>query len=409
MGIRVGWNTAVLAAVCCWAAVAQAQFAPPPSGYPAMPGMMPSGMMPSGMMLPGALPPGAAPYMMAAPMFADPASFPVQQAAAMNMGAACSECGNNGHCATCDECCPGGSWCYDFAVFADFLYLRSRDSEIAYAVEVNSATAPPTVPVQVGRVGVADMDYQPAWRAGFTYVLDDCSTLTAQYTMFEGNTNSRTDLTSGILGAEVQSMLFHPNTVAASTGGLYADAAYNMSFDLIDLDYRELIWYDCFQQTNFLVGLRYANLEQQLLHQLPVNGTHSVATDIDIDAIGGRCGLETVRYSPRGLLAYARGYGSLLVGDFSATYDQTDTFDTSVVSTAWKAGRTVPILDLEAGIGWTSANGYWRLTAGYLHSVWFNTVTTDEFIKAVQSNNFAGLGGDGITFDGLVGRIEARF
>jgi len=35
-------------------------------------------------------------------------------------------------------------------------------------------------------------------------------------------------------------------------------------------------------------------------------------------------------------------------------------------------------------------------------------VKTDEWIKAVQSNNFTGLS-DGMTFDGFVGRVEARF
>ncbi len=394
MKIRFGWKAAVFAAVCCVSSSVFAQFGGP-AGYGPGPGMMP----PPGMMGPG---------MMAAPMYIDPAAFPVQQASAY-LGD-CAECGKqDGHCHACNsDCCPGGGWCYDFAIFADFLFLRARDSEVAYAVEVNSATAPPTVPVQVGRVGVADMDYQPAWRGGITSVLDEYSSMTLQYTMFEANTNSRTDLASGVIGAEMQGLLFHPNTVAASTGGTYADAAYNMSYDLIDLDYRELVSYGCFHETNFLVGARYANLEQQFLTNLVTSGAHSVSTDIDFDGVGARLGLETLRYSRRGLNAYCRGYGSLLVGDFSATYDQRNTFDQSVVATAWKAGRMVPILDLEMGLGWTSASGYWRFSAGYLYSAWFNTVTTDEFIKSVQSNNFVGLD-DGITFDGLVARIESRF
>jgi hypothetical protein len=41
-------------------------------------------------------------------------------------------------------------------------------------------------------------------------------------------------------------------------------------------------------------------------------------------------------------------------------------------------------------------------------SGWFNVVRTDQFISAVQQNNFVGLG-DTLTFDGFTGRIELRF
>ena len=55
-----------------------------------------------------------------------------------------------------------------------------------------------------------------------------------------------------------------------------------------------------------------------------------------------------------------------------------------------------------------SCNGLVRLTAGYTFSKWFNTVMVDEYISAVQNNDYVGLG-DNMTFDGLVTRAEIRF
>lgn len=410
-------RTAIVLATSCLVAaysgalgprsIAHGQMVPPapgslPQGAPIAPVTMgPAGVVP---MAPYGFP--AVP--MGNPMWVTPGSFPVQPATALgtDAGTACTEAAKGCDCGK--PCCPGGGWCYRFSVFADFLYLRARDSEIAYAVEVNTAVPPPGVPVQVGRVGVADMDYEPNWRAGFNWVLDEASLVSVTYTMFEADTHSRTDLTSGLLGTEIQGLLFHPGTASAASGGISADANYFMSFDLIDADYKELIAYDCYYETNFLIGARYANLEQQLNSSVDINGSQSVQTDIDFDGVGARLGLESVRYSRRGFLAYGKVIGSLLVGNFSAKYDQRDQFDASVVDTAWKAGRMVPILDLELGVGWTSHNGYWRFSAGYLYSAWFNVVKTDEFIDAVQANNFVGLS-DTITFDGLVARIESRF
>ena len=68
--------------------------------------------------------------------------------------------------------------------------------------------------------------------------------------------------------------------------------------------------------------------------------------------------------------------------------------------------RTVPILEYEVGSGWQSANGRVRLTAGYYFGVWFNTVSTGNFIQSVQANNYNSQinNSSAITFDGLTTR-----
>ena len=58
-----------------------------------------------------------------------------------------------------------------------------------------------------------------------------------------------------------------------------------------------------------------------------------------------------------GFSVYANGYASFLAGQFRARYFQGQAFDPSVVDAEWEAGRLVPILDFEAGVGWTGMNG----------------------------------------------------
>jgi hypothetical protein len=73
----------------------------------------------------------------------------------------------------------------------------------------------------------------------------------------------------------------------------------------------------------------------------------------------------------------------------------------------------LPIVDMELGLGWRSRCGRFRLTGGYNLSRWINTVTTDQWIKSVQENDFVSqpdaLNYDTLSFDGMTFRAEWRF
>jgi hypothetical protein len=201
----------------------------------------------------------------------------------------------------------------------------------------------------------------------------------------------------------------HPSTASAAQDGLSARANLEVDFDLIDVSYRHLLKCSELYSANYVVGARYAKLEQQFDSQFVKQGLETVTTDIDFDGAGLRLGLETQRYSCRNRLhVYANGYASFMAGRFRAHYFQGQAFDPTVVNTEWEAGRIVPILDLEAGVGWTSDNGKLSLSAGYLVNAWFNTVKTQDFIHAIQSNNYLGLS-DTMTFDGLQARLAYQF
>ncbi|OHB70167.1 MAG: hypothetical protein A2V70_12940 [Planctomycetes bacterium RBG_13_63_9] len=319
-------------------------------------------------------------------------------------------CGDS--CGGCGDCCePCGCGCScplpGWQIFGDYLFLRPRNAEVVYAVPFNGPIdSPPAVPIQVGRTAVADYGYESGFRAGFTRAFDDCASLGVTYTYFESNT---TDDISIDVPYVIRSMVSHPSTWTATSDGLDANAEAGIDFDLIDLDYRSVFLCGPHYSMNYLVGLRYGYLSQDFRSQFAINGRESVSTDIRFDGGGIRLGLEGERYfCCSRLMVYGRGTASFVVGEFNASYPQGQAFDASVVDTGWSAGRVVPIMDLEVGVGWTSRSGRLRLTTGYMISAWYNTVKTDDFIEGVRTNDFVGLG-DKLTFDGLTSRIELRY
>lgn len=298
-------------------------------------------------------------------------------------------------------------WCRSWNIWGEFLYLRSRDSEVTYGVETNTSVAPPTPPVQVGRVGMIDQTHDPGFRFGVTYMLDETSSLTASWAMVESHRTDRIDRTS--LSNVIESMVLHPTTVAASSSGTFATGIHDIDFDLVDLEYRGQLSSSEVTDTNFVIGLRYVNLQQQFMHNTDIIGSQSVATDIDFNGLGVRLGLEGERFRHKSrCFFYGKTYVNFIPGEFNAKFDQGQAFDASVVDTLWEAGRLVSIWDLELGLGHICKSERWSMSVGYSFSAWTNVVKTDEFINAVQTNNFLDLG-ETMTYDGLVGRVEGRF
>jgi len=298
-------------------------------------------------------------------------------------------------------------WCRTVNLWGEFLYLRSRDSEVTYGVESNTSLAPPAPPVQVGRVGMVDQTADPGFRFGITYMLDESSSLTASWAMLESHRSDRIDRTS--LSNVIQSSVLHPSTAAASSSGTFATGIHNIDFDLVDLEYRGKLSSSETTETNYVVGLRYVYLQQEFLHDNNILGNQTVATDIDFNGLGVRLGLEGERFRHKSRwFVYGKSYVNFVAGEFNAKFDQGQAFDASVVDTLWEAGRIVSIWDLELGLGHVCKSERLSISAGYSFSAWTNVVKTDEFINAVQTNNFLDLG-ETMTYDGLVARVEGRF
>lgn len=372
----------------------QGGYAQPPTGYAPQTGMM----MPPGYMAASQGVVGQEGVNLAALQPADPA----------NLTGACQIGCAEGCIPGCDTCYSDPCTCIKNELYADFLYLRPRSAEVAFAVDTNAVVNPLLgPPIQVGPVTMVDPDFEPGFRLGFRRFIDPCASIGAEYWHYESSTAA---FASSNAPTVLQGLLLHPlSTISANTGWGQTAAVWDIDFDRVNADYR-YIWSSSERHELALVGgAAYANLDQHLVAAYAQLGQTRVTSDVDFDGGGIRLGLEGERHSAcTGFFVYGKGYASFLAGDFQARYLQTSSFDPVVVNTGWEAGRLVPILDLELGIGWQSYNGGLRLSAGYMVSGWYNVVTTDEWIKAVQSNNFVGLS-DEMTFDGLAVRGEFRF
>jgi hypothetical protein len=321
------------------------------------------------------------------------------------------DCGGKG-CGSCCACNP-----YAVRVYAELLYLRARDSEVCYAVETNSnlpTTGAPSasIPIQTAPIGVLDQDYSAGFRAGFGVCLDACSEIGASYTWFDTSTE---DSISTDVPYKITALPLHPATEYAARDSLQAAGRHDLQFDLIDIDYRSYLVQTCTSSLDYVIGVRYGNLEQAFAARYTddlsqASNRSEVATDIDFDGAGLRLGLEAERfYCAVPVKLYMKGFTSLMAGEFDATYQQTVQNNSGYgVDTGWKAGRIVPTFDFELGGGIYLPGGRLQATVGYVFSAWTNVVKTEDWIHAVQANDFRDLG-DTITFDGLVARVEGRF
>jgi len=301
-----------------------------------------------------------------------------------------------------DPCCPP-----DWVVFGELMYLRPRKAGVAYAVPVNGAIVPPpTPPIQVGPTALVDPTYEPGFRLGFGRALNDCSTLMATWSHYESHTTDAITATAPIV---LRSLVSHPSTLAAASDYLDANAAYDLDFDLVDLDLRRIFSAGPQHTLTWLMGVRYAGLRQEFDSTFSSLGTQTVATEMNFDGGGIRLGLEgECRDCDTGFLLYGRASASFVAGKFRGHYFQGQTFDPLVVDTTWDAAWAVSMLDLELGFGWTSPGETVRCTIGYMFSGWYDVVQPGDYIESVRANGYRGLG-DSLVFDGLTTRVEVRF
>ncbi len=288
---------------------------------------------------------------------------------------------------------------------------------MAYAVQQNNVFVPGLLNTGVvpnGAVGVLHPDYTPAFRVGGNYALDCYSSIAVSYAQFDSNSASTLSAVPGGVSNIAQSLVLQPTTVNAGNAAAGAQAAtYNISFKTANIDYRRLLMgSDCFA-VNYTVGVAYGHLQQGFQETssfAPPAGVIQNTTSIHYDGGGLRYGLDFQRkIGDRGFSLYGKTFVDVLFGQFTANYLQANTTTTAVQAlSTWRDDRVLPMLELELGGAWTSCNGRFKVSAGYYNSFWFNAITTSQYVQAVQSSNYTGLG-QTIAFDGLVTRAELRF
>ena len=302
------------------------------------------------------------------------------------------------------------SFIHRTSIFGEFLYVRPRDADVAYALPIDGPVAPVLVnEVPIGPTAVVDPGYDIAFRAGFNLAVDQGSSIAAQYTQISSNTEDSASVTAPTV---LRSLVSHPLGFNAASDTLDAGASLDIQLDQIDIDFRSL-WFGCecnyAYAVNYLVGATGATLDQDFDSSFVTIGTTNVNTSIDFEGVGMRFGLQGKRLWPAlGAFVYGSGIGSALFGEFDATYSQVNSFNGTEAFTSYNNGRIVPVMEFEAGAGWYALNRHLRLSAGYRLTTWLNVVKTEDWIWAAQSHDYRNLDGS-LTFDGLVGRAEWLF
>jgi hypothetical protein len=293
-------------------------------------------------------------------------------------------------------------------VFADVLFLRPGNVDVVYAQEQTSFD--PTLASPTGPVGRTNIDNGTGFRIGANWAFDDCTSIVATYTWFESDTENEIFATPGtVLDLNVG----HPSVATSGTTSLSATASYDLDFQLLDVDYRSLLWGCCDAGIDYTAGLRYAHLSQDFLASQEVfsgAGLTTVASQIDFDGVGIHFGLDGIkRRAGTGLLLYAKGDVSFVGGEFKADYRQTNQFGAAaVIGNSLADYRVVTILESELGLGWESRCGRLRVLGGYAFSGWLNTMTTGTYIDGVRAGSYTDLS-ETLTFDGLVAHFELRY
>jgi hypothetical protein len=275
-------------------------------------------------------------------------------------------------------------------------------------VPQNGILIPGSAPV--GPVGMIEPGYKPGFKAGAFFGLSQDSRLVGSYTWFHSNTSAEVDTTGTNV---INPLVLFPGTFNSGFTAQQATANYTINFQYIDIEYQVVAATTNQYWWGYLVGARYATLTQDFNASYPFappDGTTSVSSGISFNGVGPRFGLEAERivFPKCGLRAYGKSSASFLVGQFDATYQQTNQFNGQEVNTGVNINRIVPILDFELGLAWLSPGQLVRISGGYMVAAWFNSVTTPGWIQSVQQSSFHP-GSDTVTFDGLTARAELKF
>jgi len=335
-------------------------------------------------------------------------------------GVCSSSCDSCSGCGSCNCCCDQ-FWHHRCGVFGEYIYWNSTGTDVAYGAQANTDGGPIATPgnitlgnVPMGQVGVVDLDANSSYRAGFTLAFSDCASATVTYTHFNDSSTDVLGAPGVAPGDTTVSFVQHPGTDAFSNpASLILDNYLDLELQTLDVDFARLATGSNNHYINYSVGVRWGNLEQnfsQFGDFAPPTGTLNTFTNIDFDGVGLRLGVDgRRRMGCGGWSVYGKGFFTAMFGQFRSQYTQFNVDTDTIEATAnWDNDRVVPVLEYEVGVSWSSRCDRLRLSAGYYTAFWFDTVTSDEWIRAVQNSNYTNVG-ETIAFDGLTARVEYRF
>lgn len=302
--------------------------------------------------------------------------------------------------------CPDPWWAHRNAAYGEFLYLNAGSSDLVHAIEFTGPTANDS---PTGPVGIINNDPEAGFRVGAALAASDCSSLNLGYTYWSGSEANTINARGGNV---LHSQVLHPSLFTTGAGSQQATAVHDIDFQLVDLNYRHLWKRTQNSVINWTAGVRYGNMEQNLIarqtFQVPT-GLTTVATDIDFDGFGIHGGLDMERYScETGLFIYGKGMASLMAGQWNGSYRETNQIGQELVANDFEDFHATPILEGELGLGWMNNGGHIRLQMGYMMSGWYEAVSTRGYVDSVRANDLLDIG-ETLTFSGLTTRLTVMF
>ena len=319
-------------------------------------------------------------------------------------------------------CQTGGCGDYSLsdpdAVFfagADYLFIRPHFSEaIAFA---EGRQTPTSVSLRAREL---DFDYDSNFRVFGGYRFGGGDELRFTYSRITGDTDVDGAVTQpgdfivdpfgNIVGAVA---VFDPASGLFGQilpGGDRIETRAAVELNIYDLEFVRPVrmkapnWY-----MSWTAGVRIADIEQFYESSVTAGGLQLARGDFSADFVGAgpRLGLEGRRYFANGDFAlFARGYGSLLVGEFDV--QSGNTVNLPVPFQARQSSsftRTIPVAEAEVGGTWQPSDAL-QISAGWLFQNWFDLGTSGGgfggfFGGADDANN--------MSFDGLFIRAEVGF
>lgn len=293
-------------------------------------------------------------------------------------------------------------------LFGDYLYWSVHGVDVPFAQAFDGIL--PGLSVPRGPVAVVSPRFNSGFRVGGGATFHDGNAgLFGTFTYFE--TNHRADITAPDPFV-LHNFLAFPGTVNSAADSLSANTNYTIRLVMADVDYKCALVNNEHVLLNWLAGVRYAKVDQRLESTFQITGTTTVDSEINFDGVGPRVGLDGKYHVCGGFFGYAQGIVDVLFGQYRANAEQRNVFTGLIGQTGIAANRVVPILELEVGGGWQTANGAIRVSGGYYVGAWFNTLTMTSLANGISGTNFTTNSDnfrDNMTFDGFVLRFELRY
>jgi Legionella pneumophila major outer membrane protein precursor len=257
-----------------------------------------------------------------------------------------------------------------FVVSVEYLLLRPYRRDLDYAIVDPNGNLTPE-----GHIANLDWQTRSGVRAGLMWrPRDSSSDLSFTYTYaYSQDTANIAAPAGGVLFPT----LTRPGIIDAV---LTAQAFSSITYNVFDIDVGHRFNVDNSEYRIF-AGFRIADIGQVLAATYDGLDAHQALARNHVCMNGGglTLGGEAHWCLARGFGAYARGRGSLVVGDYCVSNIETD-FAGNVVNTDVRDSFTkvVPVLDLAAGVSWQHRN--MRASIGYEINHWFNQVEGITFL-----------------------------